>query len=117
MYTLDSAIWSTSPAQWPIIVFGGCGGLLGSIIDSVIGATLQYSGECSFAIFIIVKTYFFFSIECVLGQDEKGRIVEQPGPGVRHISGHRILDNHSVNLISCILTGIIMPFVAVKCWP
>lgn len=34
-----------SARQWPIILFGGVAGLIGSIIDSLIGATLQYSGE------------------------------------------------------------------------
>lgn len=52
-----------------------------------------------------------------LGQTKKEKIVEHPGPGVKHISGNRILDNHSVNLISTILTGIVMPFIAFKCWP
>lgn len=34
-----------SAPQWPIIVFGGLAGLLGSIIDSYLGATMQYSGK------------------------------------------------------------------------
>lgn len=94
IYTVDTNVLNLSPAQWPIIVFGGVAGLLGSMIDSLIGATLQYSGL-----------------------DESGRIVERPGAGIRHISGVRVLDNHSVNLISSILTGLIMPFIAFKCWP
>lgn len=94
MYTVDSNVLQLSPVQWPIILFGGVAGLLGSIIDSLIGATLQYSGI-----------------------DESGRIVERPGPGVRHISGVRLFDNHSVNLISSILTGLLMPFIAFRCWP
>lgn len=93
-YTVDRQTMNLSPPQWPLIPFGGIGGLLGSVIDSVIGATLQYSG-----------------------QDEKGRIVETPGKNVRHISGIRILDNHSVNLISSILTGVLMPSFAFHFWP
>jgi hypothetical protein len=39
-------------------------------------------------------------------------IVEVPGPNVKHISGVQLLDNHSVNLISSILTAILMPKLA-----
>ncbi|XP_059622977.1 transmembrane protein 19 [Phlebotomus argentipes] len=94
IYTVDRAILLRGPVQWPLIAFGGIAGLLGSVIDSLIGATMQYSG-----------------------QDEQGHIVERPGKGVRHISGIRILDNHSVNLISSIATGVIMPSLAVHFWP
>lgn len=34
-----------SAPQWPIIVFGAAAGLLGSIVDSYLGATMQYSGK------------------------------------------------------------------------
>lgn len=94
IYTVEQHLLTMSARQWPIIVFGGVAGLIGSVIDSLIGATLQYSG-----------------------QDETGRIVEKPAKNVKHISGYRILDNHSVNLISSILTGIIMPWIAYRCWP
>ncbi|XP_033619667.1 transmembrane protein 19 isoform X2 [Fukomys damarensis] len=33
-----------SAPQWPIIVYGGLAGLLGSIVDSCLGATMQFSG-------------------------------------------------------------------------
>lgn len=33
-----------SPKQWPIVLYGGVAGLLGSVIDSILGGTLQYSG-------------------------------------------------------------------------
>lgn len=92
-YFVDRNILAASPAQWPLILFGGVAGLLGSIIDSLLGATLQYSGL-----------------------DSNGRVVERPGLNVKHISGHRLLDNHSVNLISSILTGLIMPFIALNFW-
>lgn len=92
-YTVDSKILRDSPRQWPIIVFGGVAGLLGSVVDSIIGATLQYSGV-----------------------DPSGKIVERPGKGVKHICGVRILDNHSVNLISSIITALLMPSVAMHFW-
>ena len=34
-----------SAPQWPIIAFGGIAGLLGSIVDSDLGATMQYTGK------------------------------------------------------------------------
>lgn len=33
--------------QWPIMVYGGMAGLLGSLLDSFLGAHMQYSGEGS----------------------------------------------------------------------
>lgn len=92
-YVVDRNILAASPPQWPLILFGGVAGLLGSIIDSLLGATLQYSGL-----------------------NPRGHVVERPGPNVKHISGNRLLDNHSVNLISSILTGLIMPFIALNFW-
>lgn len=93
-YTTERNVLTVSPPQWPIVLFAGVAGLLGSIIDSLIGATLQYSGL-----------------------DAKGKVVERPAPDVRHISGIGLFDNHSVNLIASILTALIMPFIAFKCWP
>lgn len=46
-----------------------------------------------------------------------GVIVEQPGIDVVHISGRRILDNHSVNLISSVIMGILTPKIAYLVWP
>lgn len=37
--------WTQSTAQWPIVLVGGLAGLLGSIVDSLLGATVQYSGK------------------------------------------------------------------------
>lgn len=45
IYTVDSDILAQSPPQWPIIVTGAFAGLIGSVVDSVLGATMQYSGN------------------------------------------------------------------------
>lgn len=34
-----------SAPQWPIIAFGGVAGLFGSLVDSFLGATMQFSGK------------------------------------------------------------------------
>jgi len=41
----ESAVGLSSPPQWPLLIVTTLTGLLGSLIDSVIGATLQYSGN------------------------------------------------------------------------
>ncbi|CAL8110544.1 unnamed protein product [Orchesella dallaii] len=94
LFSIDYVILTNSPPQWPIIVIGGIGGLLGSMLDSFLGATLQYSGS-----------------------DSQGKIHEIPGENIKHISGISFLDNHSVNLISTILTGLVLPKIALSLWP
>ncbi|CAI8610223.1 unnamed protein product [Vicia faba] len=60
-------------------------GLGGSIIDSLFGATLQFSGFCSI----------------------RQKVVGKPGPTVKKISGLSILDNNAVNFVSILLTTIL----------
>ncbi|XP_065339888.1 transmembrane protein 19 [Cloeon dipterum] len=91
---VDSSSLLSSPPQWPLIIAGGLAGLVGSVVDSLLGATLQYSGV----------------------EEKTGCIVERPGRGVKHISGVPILDNHSVNLISSIIMGLLTPWLANILW-
>lgn len=51
-----------------------------------------------------------------LGKDSKGVIHEIPGPNITHISGVSLFDNHGVNLISGILTALILPKIAMLTW-
>mgnify|MGYP001173051214 len=67
-------------------------GLIGSMIDSILGAFFQYSG----------------SVNITVGKEVIKRIVTNPNhPNNKWITGINILSNHQVNLISIILTSFI----------
>uniref|UniRef100_A0A3Q3VYL0 Transmembrane protein 19 n=1 Tax=Mola mola TaxID=94237 RepID=A0A3Q3VYL0_MOLML len=81
--------------QWPIILYGGVAGLLGSMLDSYLGAHMQYSG-------------FDVSV---------GKVVGYESATTRRICGKPILDNNGVNLFSSILIALILPGLAWWMWP
>ncbi|XP_037837293.1 transmembrane protein 19 isoform X1 [Kryptolebias marmoratus] len=81
--------------QWPIVVYGGVAGLLGSVLDSFLGAHMQYSG-------------FDSSI---------GKVVSYESATTRRICGKPILDNNAVNLFSSVLIALFLPGMAWGAWP
>lgn len=84
-----------SAPQWPIIAFGGLAGLLGSIVDSYLGATMQFSGL----------------------DESTGMVVNSPGKEVKYIAGKPILDNNAVNLFTSVLVALLLPTAAWGFWP
>ena len=67
------------------IWLGIVAGIVGSAVDSVLGALFQYSGYCP----------------------EQKKIVKQPcSPDIIHVSGINLLSNDAVNVLSCLMTTI-----------
>ena len=83
--SLPFAIGTNAPSQWPIILLATFAGTVGSIIDSLMGATLQYSS-------VDPKT---------------GLVVSHPVKGDKHITGIHFLNNHVVNYLSSVGTALI----------
>ncbi|PFH49170.1 hypothetical protein AMATHDRAFT_63658 [Amanita thiersii Skay4041] len=71
------------------VLWGGFAGVIGSLIDSIMGATLQ-------------KTLY---------NEDKKIVVKETGKGVKNIGGWEVLTNNQVNLLSSGVCGLVVAWM------
>lgn len=79
-----------STPQWTLVPMGLAAGIFGSLTDSILGATLQFTGF----------------------NPKTQKITSKSGEGIVRISGFALLDNNAVNFVSATLTALLFAFVA-----
>ncbi|XP_029651315.1 transmembrane protein 19 [Octopus sinensis] len=94
LLTINQRKLQESPVQWPVIIVGLVCGFGGSFLDSLLGATVQYSGY----------------------DQERNIIVEHSAPNVQHINGRQLLNNHAINLLSSLLTAAFSSIFSYHLW-
>ena len=105
LLTVPSGMLQRSPSQLYLIVICAIYGLIGSLIDSFLGATLQFSGVDT-ATGAIVET------PRVPESSPNKNMMNHEERQILRISGYPLLNNHSVNLLSTFLTAFLAPKMA-----
>jgi uncharacterized membrane protein len=86
------------------VPLGAAIGCWGSLLDSMMGALLQFSG--------VRPPLPVQEVADVLQVNSAGKVVNAPGAGVRHISGVDLLDNNAVNFLSAASAALLCPALA-----
>lgn len=77
-------------SQSPVLLIGTLAATVGSLLDSLLGSTLQFTGV-----------------------DKESRLItEAPGPSVLAVAGYAVLDNHMVNLVSGLATSLLTVYLS-----
>lgn len=82
---MDPVLGRNALTQGQCVCAGAAAGLFGSLADSVLGATVQFTG------FNRVTQ----------------KVTSKLGPDVVHISGHSLLTNNLVNLVSASIVSLL----------
>lgn len=106
-YVINSDIKSTP--QWPLLYFCLCSGIIGSILDSFMGAILQYT---------CFDKRRQRIVEIQDDENERDYFNENSSTtNIEYITGRNIFDNHEINLLMTSIMSLIMPVIATAIWP
>eukprot|EP01032_Pedospumella_encystans_P012986 gene12984-14980_t len=92
-------------AQYPVLVYSLLCGLLGSLVDSIMGATLQ-------------ATYYSTERKCIVKIHSAAERAAKKDASIVRICGQDLLSNEAVNFWSIFVTMVLSVWLApnVYCW-